>query len=486
MKSSYSQVPTQEKLMISISKMRKILEKSEMEQQYWTEPLSDKELAQEVIQSSTIKRFIEIGNAAPDFRQEVLNNFADTTARYNLDIEAEQVKFLWDENQTPKQFYQKFTDVRSNWYTSLISLADSTHNSRFQAWRERQKARCMSQIVKLETGHFPIALELSKGCSVGCWFCGVSAPRLNDIFFYTEANAKLWRDVLGLMKELLGQAAGAGFCYWATDPLDNPDYEKFLCDYHAILGACPQTTTAQALKNPERTRSLLKLSLEKGCKINRFSIMSLKILNLIYEEFTPDELAFVELVLQNPEAKNFKFNAGRARERNKLQAEKNAQAFDDSLSGTIACVTGFLFNMVDRTVQLISPCNASDRWPKGYRVYDRGTFTDIDDLKILLHRMIDTHMPLGVEPGDRIQFRPDLKYERLPDGFQLSTRFQTYKFRNDPYMQQLAEVILKGNQTAQEIAEQFNIWGVSSAHTFKSLNFMFNKGVFDDEPQLQN
>ena len=44
--------------------------------------------------------------------------------------------------------------------------------------------------------------------------------------------------------------------------------------------------------------------------------------------------------------------------------------------GTIACVSGFLFNMVERNVRLISPCNASERWPLGYRIYDEGTFTD--------------------------------------------------------------------------------------------------------------
>ncbi|MEG4594969.1 hypothetical protein QUB00_24635 [Microcoleus sp. F8_C2] len=36
---------------------------------------------------------------------------------------------------------------------------------------------------------------------------------------YTEANAKLWREVLELMRETLGSAVSAGSSYWATDPL---------------------------------------------------------------------------------------------------------------------------------------------------------------------------------------------------------------------------------------------------------------------------
>ena len=45
------------------------------------------------------------------------------------------------------------------------------------------------------------------------------------------------------------------------------------------------------------------------------------------------------------------------------------QESDDYPMNTIGCVTGFLFNMVDRTVQLISPCTATDEWPLGFYVY---------------------------------------------------------------------------------------------------------------------
>jgi len=35
-------------------------------------------------------------------------------------------------------------------------------------------------------------------------------------------------------------AAGRGFCYWGTDPMDNPDYEKFCLDFHEVLGIFPK------------------------------------------------------------------------------------------------------------------------------------------------------------------------------------------------------------------------------------------------------
>ncbi|WP_193199191.1 hypothetical protein [Nostoc sp. MG11] len=132
----------------------------------------------------------------------------------------------------------------------------------------------------------------------------------------------------------------------------------------------------------------------------------------------------------------------------------------------------------------ISPCNADERWSLGYRVYEEGTFTNADDLKILLNRMIDVHMPLTLRPNERISFRRDLKYETLPDGFQLSTRFHRHKFRNAPNIKQLGEVIYKGNKTAQEIASLFNVFGIPSDTTHDSLNLMFKHGVLDEEPKL--
>lgn len=450
----------------------------------WHRDLSDEHLQQVISKISHIQRLSEKVKSDVRFREKLLTNFSETIKACNLDVRYDEVEFLWQPDLAkPPQAYQAFTDAQLQWAHSIINLAGSSSNLRYQTWRKRQIARCTSQIFRgYENGHFPVSFELSKGCSVGCWFCGVAAPRLGDIFFYTPENAQLWQEILLLLKQILGEAAGAGFCYCATDPLDNPDYEQFLCDFHTILGVFPQTTTAQPLKNPQRTRSLLKLAVEKGCLHNRFSIISLKLLQELHAEFTPEELAFVGLVLQNPESGIPKSISGKARERVQRQAAKLQETVDDTYSGTTACVTGFLINMVDRTVKLISPCNASDRWPLGYRIYEQGTFTDAADLKLFLESAIDQHMPLGVQDSDRLRFRQDLQYASLPDGFQLSTRIFTHKFRHAPYMQQLGEVLLTGNKTVAEISRLFNVWGVSTAQIHKSLNLMFNQGVFDDEP----
>jgi len=66
------------------------------------------------------------------------------------------------------------------------------------------------------------------------------------------------------------------------------------------------------LKDIARTRTLLRLSREKDCDMNRFSVLSLKELDRIFKEFTPEELTFVELITQNKETVGGKAFAGRA------------------------------------------------------------------------------------------------------------------------------------------------------------------------------
>lgn len=441
---------------------------------------------------SYVKLFQERWLGDRNFREQVLADPYKAVADYNLKINPEEIRPIWDTELTQRSdqdlsnfpLLKRCHELSENLrFKGLLTFITSFKDARFKKWRERQIARGASQFkqtVHNAIAHIPVCFELSKGCSIGCHFCGISAPRLGDIFIYNEENAKLWHEVLESMKEILGLAATTGFCYWATDPFDNPDYERFCLDFHKVLGLFPSTTTAQPLKDVDRTKALLKLSREKGCLDNRFSILSLKMLNQVYERFSPEELIFVDLVLQNQESNVIKADAGRAREQNLKKGEEDKELPDQ---GTIACVTGFLFNMVDRSVKLISPCNANERWPLGYIVFDEGTFSDANDLKILLERIIVDNMPTTVRAEDAIAFRRDLKYESLSDGFQLSNRIKTFKFRHESFLRELGEAIHKGGKTAEEIASMFAASGVLPDYTFYYLNLMFERGVLDDEPQ---
>ncbi|MBW4510396.1 MAG: radical SAM family RiPP maturation amino acid epimerase [Scytonematopsis contorta HA4267-MV1] len=437
-----------------------------------------------------IKRFYERWMADSNFRDQLPSNPTQVIELYNLEIEPEEVRPIWDKDFADKfdndtipseyVYYKHFRDIYLN-KTKPFYRDISLENDQFEIWRERQIARTVSQFHPQHhdaIGHIPVCFELSKGCSVGCWFCGVSAPRLEDIFVYNKENAQLWQDVLKLIKDTVGASAGQGFCYWATDPLDNPDYEKFCTDFHEILGVFPQTTTAQAWKQPQRVRSLLKLSEKKGFTRNRFSILSLKILNQIHEQFSVEELAHVDLVFQNPGALSSKAEAGRARE--KSQKTSNVLATSDtSLQESIACVTGFLFNMVEKTVKLISPCPANEEYPNGYIIFEQGNFCDIKELKNILEKMIANHMDLSLRDNDIICFRSDMVYERISSGFKLSARYLTRNFNVRPYLQDVADFICKGNQPVGQIIAFSQTLGISRAETLYFLTTLFNKGVFE-------
>ncbi len=457
-----------------------------------------KELDADTLKSiSNLKRFNQRWHGDQAFREQVLADFDQAIADYNLQVNPEDIRplletnFLTQKNDESVELpplLKQCNDLHESFQSKnlLTLLLNSFKEPRFEAWRERQIARSASQFK--QTVHHsliqaPMVFELSKGCSVGCHFCGISAPRLGDIFLYNSENSKLWHEVLELMKEILGLAAGAGFCYWATDPLDNPDYEQFCSDFHQILGVYPQTTTAQPLKDIKRTKALLKSSIEKGCLSNRFSILSLKMLNQVHEQFSPEELLLVNLVLQNKESDGSKAHSGRSRDQNLKKGQQDSELPEQ---GTIACISGFLFNMVEQSVKLISPCNASDRWPLGYIVFDEGTFTDANDLKILLERMLDEHMSTTVRSTDVVNFRPDLKYESLADGFKLSNRVKTFKFRLEPFLRDLGDIIHQGGKTAAEIADLFEVRGVKTAYTYHYLNLMLKRAVLDDEPKPKN
>src|SRR5262249_14910421 len=91
---------------------------------------------------------------------------------------------------------------------------------RFAAWPWGLIRRCANEIGAAAGGiiHAVLAFELSAGCTVGCWFCGVSAERFRGHVAYTPANSRRWRGILEAAQDVLGSAVQTGFCYWATDP----------------------------------------------------------------------------------------------------------------------------------------------------------------------------------------------------------------------------------------------------------------------------
>jgi radical SAM family RiPP maturation amino acid epimerase len=228
-----------------------------------------------------------------------------------------------------------------------------------QTWRVLSEQIC----------HLPFAIELTHGCSVACDYCCFAAPRLNNVMPFNAENEQLYRSILDVLGDYFGPAAKSGFLYWATEPLDNLDYEKYLRTFFEKFEVTPQTTTAAWYRDMPRTRRLLDQSRRDNGAVNRFSINSLEHFHLCMKQFSAQELIDVELVLQNKEATTIQCAAGRG-----------ISANPDAPVGTSACVSGFLINLVERTVKLISPCTDLARWPLGYAIYQECRFEETDEV----------------------------------------------------------------------------------------------------------
>jgi radical SAM family RiPP maturation amino acid epimerase len=450
---------------------------------------------------AAVKRFGERWRADRTFREALPHDPVGVAKQYGLEADPLELRSLWDiqynaaqaaDWQPPQavQRYRLFVREKLLHREGLRARECVPADPRHRAWRQRQVARTLTHLGPRNYDgiiHAPFAVEVSSGCSVGCWFCGVSAERRKEDFLYTPENAILWREMLETLHRSLGAAATTGFTYWATDPLDNPDYEKLCIDLADICGRFPQTTTAQPQRQVERVRNLLRLSADRGCTINRFSMLTLRQFNQVMEAFSAEELLHCEIVAQNPEASHIQGNAGRARASKRLQKNAVAHGLIDNswekVPGTIACVSGWLINMVERRIRLITPCPSSDRWKDGYWVLDDRNFSDGADFADLIEEMTERHMPPSLRAAAPARFRSDL--DVTFDGNSILARGYgaTTTVAGGPHLAELAAGLTAGGLSAGELAvdleDRFN---TSAEVTMHTLNQIFDAGALDEEP----
>ncbi|MBY2925995.1 radical SAM family RiPP maturation amino acid epimerase [Rhizobium leguminosarum] len=446
-----------------------------------------------------IKRFLECFLGDAGFRSalsENLDNPRSVAARYGIEVDPMEMLPLWHSNslkydRKPEGASWPLALAWREYIGEMVRNRDllrdegnmSVAAPRFHAWRERQMRRCEDVLggCSKSITHPVIAFELSDGCTGGCWFCGLSAGRFKDYFEYSKENTDLWRGVVGAAREMFGSAASTGFCYCATDPMDNPDYDRFLFDYYQITGTLPQTTTAMPLKDLALTKRVLQLFERYRCVTNRFSVLSTAQLNQIHATFSPEELMGVELVLQGKEMRSSKAFAGRAR-KEKLSAVKNGDATVESESdhSTIACVSGFLVNMPRRRVQLVTPVPASGRWPLGYRIVDERFFGTPDEFRDEVQSMIDEHMHESPPANRPIRFRGDLQYEAKRHHFLLRSCHIEYQV-HDNAASSVGDLIAGGRCTASELVAQVVTDGASAIAVADELDQLHMRGLLEED-----
>ncbi|MDK1389846.1 radical SAM family RiPP maturation amino acid epimerase [Sinorhizobium sp. 8-89] len=436
------------------------------------------------------------------FRRALLENVdapRAVTERYGIEVDPMEMLPLWRGDH----LQYRFKPESAPWPLAMMwdehmrqmlrhrdLLRDegemSIFNPRFHAWRERQIRRCNDELggSAPSVTHPIIAFELSEGCTVGCWFCGLSANRFKGYYDYSKEHAELWRGVVGVASEMFGSAARTGFCYWATEPMDNPDYDHFLFDYYQITGALPQTTTAAPLKDEALTRRVLGLFNLYGTTMNRFSVLSTAHLNQIHEAFSPEELLGVELIQHSKEAPTAKAFTGRARERReKLRVANKDEAITltEHSHTTIACVSGFLVNMQQGRLQLVTPVPGSERWPLGYRIVGQRFFRTPDEFRTGLQSMIDQHMLESPPPDLPIRFRRDLQYKAGNRYFHLRSRSIEHRVLDDVAPISIGQLIERGNCTASELVMRATTDGTSVLAVADLLDQLYAAGVIEED-----
>lgn len=339
----------------------------------------------------------------------------------------------------------------------------------FDLWRMRNVGRTALQLDAAASGitHPPVAFELSSGCSVGCWFCGVSAKKFSGHATLSAGGDREWRNVLEAVQAILGPGMQCGFCYWATDPLDNPEYLGFLKIFEEVVGAIPQTTTAIPLRNIELTKNVLAAWERKRTTPNRFSVMTKRQLLKIHETFTPEDLFGVEIVLQTgTDGAVTKFSAGRNLQRPTRK--------EPALEGTIACVTGFLINVVERTVKLISPTMPSETWPDGYLIFSEREYRDAEDLQGVLNDMVSKDIQVNLVGNRNVRITDGGSYDYMVDSEAI--KFRRLQISNS-FIAKVGGNLATGNGTPVSIAKECIAGGMDPIQVVGELEKLWSEGV---------
>jgi len=443
------------------------------------------------------KRFLEIWSVDAQLRAEFTDiarergSFSALAERLDLGIEIGQMAPIVLVEQAHIRQSPELDNypLAALWHTYIMAMVRSLSslflsgqtngdNPDFDAWRLRQAHRLKSELGANAHGitHPTVAFELSDGCSVGCWFCGISAERFRGHWPY-ETNQEMWRGVLRETVDLLGPAAGTGFCYWATDPSDNPDYADFIFDFYQATGCMPQTTTAAPLKNIALTRKVLALYDQYRTVTNRFSILTRKLLQRVHDTFTPEELMGVELVIQAHESLTHRSEAGRARGQSARKQEALIEA------STIACVSGFLVNLPLGRVQAVTPTAATDLVPLGYYVLGERFFTTAEEYGEAIRDLAAEHMRGEMRPSDMIALRPDIKVSVQDGAVVLTDRHLILTLTGD-WAHHLAAATAASPVRLSLLISQMSGSGLSVLAAVAEMGKLFAHGLFLEQGML--
>jgi radical SAM family RiPP maturation amino acid epimerase len=371
-------------------------------------------------------------------------------------VAAHPIMQLWVRYRQRKA--ELYVDQRQ-WVTTSPS-----ESSAYTAWRRRRIQATKSELgpYGYEIDHPSLAIELAIGCSVGCYFCAFDAKKLEKVFdINVPENRELFRGVAASLRRHLGWSVGHALLYWSTEPADNPHYIEFMKEYRSVTGASVCTATARA--DEKWVSDLLAHYRPLNQPWPRISVLTRSIMYKLMKRFTPEEARDMTLLMQqrDSEEARLKVPGGRDKMLAKLDEYQDLREVETERrpedmvvpQGSIACVSGFLINIIEKTIRLISPCYTTSEYRYGYRVFDQVTFTDAADFDRQIAGMIARKMVFLPYDEMPMRFRDDLRYRPRPDGFQLTTRHQVHQLTGDELYAPLGELLHRGTLTYAEVVD---------------------------------
>jgi len=471
-----------------------------------------------------LKRFFEWLEGDPDFRDSVESGnlsveYRDRLKRIGVTFDPNEVAMLWQSPDTINQLSRKIFDYRhdsefrSELHEELIEICGHYHllilwfrfyflrtkihyelhsrephipkNPKFNAWRLRRISAVKSELgfYGYYLGHPILAFELGDGCSIGCWFCAFAARKLKENFDYLR-NREFSRKIIQTCVDLFGrEGAMMALPYYGTEPHDNPYYLDFIKDYEEITGY--RLCTSTAVPTDAKWLGDLISFYRRGPEPvpwPRLSVLSKSMLLKIHDLYSPEDLRDVSLLMQMRNHSRQKVTGGRIlEEQSGLRNREAGQYLDDIIpQGSIACVSGFLINMVNQTIQLCSPCYTSKKWPYGYRVFDESNFDDAEDFRSVILEMIERNMPMAAFSNMPMRFRDDLFYRQTNGGFDLISPNQAHHFKGEIYAN-IGSLIAGGELTYNEMFDLVSDTRlVNPMFVVSAVQKLFEAGFLDE------
>ena len=278
--------------------------------------------------------------------------------------------------------------------------------------------------------------------------------------------------MLRITRELLGRVTDLSPCYYATEPMDNPDYEAFLGDVRELSGRVPQTTTALAEKYPERIRSLISFLGEEAIAQDaslRFSVRSIAQFQRIMKLYSAEEMEYVELIPNNPESVYMYSASGRAVQRKSDLPEKRMVSY------SIGCCAGVRVNMVQKTISFEEPELPDQEYPLGVRTRGTVTFQDAQTYRDGLTRLFRSYA-FGLLPyWVPIRLNKHVHIEIEEEEIRLEGDDILYRIEKTPVTEAALAQLSEG-VPFKELAQKIGIEEAEEQKMYTTLNELYIRG----------